>query len=87
MNDFPTTKDLVYGNGKNLDGWQLDLPLVTPDGTNVSSTNNQEWYGSILSSVFAKGDTGMYVTRLLPFRSRQADPVTPFPHCPSIPET
>src|SRR6266403_4079190 len=54
MNDLPTIKDLVYGNGDNTNGWQLHLPLATPDGENVFSTENQYWYGSILWSVFAK---------------------------------
>jgi lysophospholipase len=59
MNDFPTIKDLVYGNGDNMHGWLLHFPLTTPDGDNVYSENNQDWYDSILGSVFAKGDTGM----------------------------
>jgi len=59
MNDFPTIKDLVYGNGDNSAGWLLDLALATPDGDNVLSTKNQQWYGSLLWSVVAKGNTGM----------------------------
>jgi lysophospholipase len=59
MNDFPTIKDLVYGNGDNFQGWLLNLPLATPDGVNVLSKNNQLWYSSILWSVYAKGDSGM----------------------------
>jgi lysophospholipase len=59
MNDFPTIKDLVYGNGAHLSGWLLHLPLATPDGSDVFSTNNQYWYGSILWSVVAKGLAGM----------------------------
>ena len=59
MNDFPTIKDLVYGNGDNLGGWLLDLALATPDGDDVFSIKNQEWFGSLLWSVVAKGDTGM----------------------------
>jgi lysophospholipase len=59
MNDFPTVKDLVHGNGDNMTGWLLDIPLVTPDGSNVFSDVNQHWYGSILGSVFAKASAGL----------------------------
>ena len=59
MNDFPILKHLVLGNGGDLHGWLLDLPLANPDGANVSSDGNQEWYDSILGSLFAKGRTGM----------------------------
>ncbi|KAH9985800.1 phospholipase B [Russula compacta] len=62
MNDFPTVKDMVFGNGDNMDGWLLDLPLATPSGDDVFSQGNQEWYGSILQSVFAKGSTGIYTS-------------------------
>lgn len=59
MNDFPTIKDLVHGNGGNLSGWLLDLALATPDGNAVFSEKNQFFYGSILWSVVAKGNTSM----------------------------
>jgi lysophospholipase len=59
MNDFPTIKDLVYGNGNSTQGWQLNLPLATPDGTDVFSRENQLWYGSILWSVYSKAGVGM----------------------------
>ena len=59
MNDFPTIKDLVYGDGNNTQGWLLNLPLATPDGDNVFSEYNQKWYGSILWSIYAKAGTGM----------------------------
>ena len=68
MNDFPTIKDLVYGNGDDTQGWLLNLGLATPAGTDVFSQTNQKWYGSILWSVYAKADTGMYVTRPLLLR-------------------
>jgi lysophospholipase len=58
MNDFPTIKDLVYGNGGNMSGWLLDFPLFAPNG-GVSSKENQQWYDNILGSVFAKAGTGM----------------------------
>jgi lysophospholipase len=59
MNDFPTMNDLVVGNGDNMTGWQLHIPLVTPDGSDVLSEVNQQWYGSILWSVFSKAGTGL----------------------------
>jgi lysophospholipase len=64
-NDFPTVNDVVYGDDRNLTGWLLDIPLATPDGSNLLSTLNQEWFGSILWSVIAKGITGMYVNLLI----------------------
>jgi lysophospholipase len=51
MNDISTIKDLVYGNGDNLQGWMLDLALAVPDGANVFSKNNQEWYSSVFCCV------------------------------------
>jgi lysophospholipase len=59
MNDFPTIKDLVYGNGNTTQGWQLNLALATPDGTDVFSKENQLWYASILWSVYSKAGVGM----------------------------
>ncbi len=59
MNDFPTIKDLVYGNGNDLQGWLLALPLVTPDGPKVFSKNNRAFFDNVLLSVEAKAGTGM----------------------------
>ncbi|KAJ7783055.1 phospholipase B [Mycena metata] len=59
FNNWPTIKDLVYGDGQNLDGWKLDLPFVSPDGDDVFSEDNQYFYGSILWSVIAKADAGI----------------------------
>ncbi|KAF8993709.1 phospholipase B [Cyathus striatus] len=59
FNNWPTIKDLVYGNGNDLSGWQLDIPFVTPDGDNVLSENNQYFYGSILWSIMAKANKGI----------------------------
>ncbi|KAJ7262254.1 phospholipase B [Mycena haematopus] len=59
FNNWPTIKDLVYGNGGTLDGWKLDLPFISPDGDDVFSTDNQYFYGSILWSVIAKAQTGI----------------------------
>ena len=61
MNDWPTIPDLVYGNGGDLTGWLLDLDLVTPDGIDIFSDQNQAFYGSILWSVVAKANKGMSV--------------------------
>ena len=61
LNDWPTISDLVYGNGGNLSGWLLDLDLATPDGFDLFDSNNQAFYGSVLSSVMAKAAKGMYV--------------------------
>lgn len=59
FNNWPTVEDLVFGNGKDLTGWLLDLSLATPDGVNILSDKNQEYYGSLLWSVMAKAQTGM----------------------------
>ena len=59
MNDFPTIKDLVYGNDENTTGWLLDLAFATPFDDDVFSKENQDWYGSIVWSVFSKAGTGM----------------------------
>jgi lysophospholipase len=59
MNDFPTIRDLVYGDGDSLSGWLLDLGLATPDGSDIFSVQNQYFYGSILWSVIAKGNKSM----------------------------
>lgn len=59
FNNWPTIKDLVYGNGDGLDGWKLDLPFVSPDGDDIFSDDNQYFYGSILWSVIAKAQAGM----------------------------
>jgi hypothetical protein len=62
MNNWPTIKDVVYGNGQDLSGWLLDLDLATPDGVNLFNHENQAFFGSVLWSVFAKANAGMYVT-------------------------
>ncbi|KAJ3553109.1 hypothetical protein NP233_g12725 [Leucocoprinus birnbaumii] len=59
FNDFPTLHNLVLGNGNTLDGWKLDLPFVTPDGTNIFSTDNQYFFGSIIWSIMAKAQKGI----------------------------
>ncbi|KAL4078419.1 lysophospholipase catalytic domain-containing protein [Scleroderma yunnanense] len=58
-NDWPSLSDLVYGNGKNLSGWMLDLDLVAPSSIDVNDNGNQQYWGSILSSVQAKASTPM----------------------------
>ena len=59
FNDFPDIDELVFGNGKDLDGWLLDLPFASPDGDNVLTEQNQNFYGSVLWSVIAKADAGV----------------------------
>ncbi|KAF9502000.1 phospholipase B [Pleurotus eryngii] len=59
FNNWPTVEDLVFGDGKDLTGWLLDLSLATPDGVNILSDKNQEYYGSLLWSVMAKAQTGI----------------------------
>lgn len=64
LNDWPTISDLVYGNNGNLSGWLLDTNLVIPDGIDVFNTDNQDFYGSLLSSIRAKAAQGLYVPNL-----------------------
>ncbi|PPQ68206.1 hypothetical protein CVT25_015038 [Psilocybe cyanescens] len=59
FNNFPTLDDLVFGNGKDLDGWLLDIPFVAPDGDNLFSDKNQDFFGSILWSVISKANQGV----------------------------
>lgn len=59
FNDFPTLHNLVLGDGSTLDGWKLDLPFATPDGSNLFSDNNQYFYGSIIWSIMAKAQKGI----------------------------
>jgi lysophospholipase len=59
MNDWPLIPDLVLGNGNNLSGWIIDLPLPDPDGVDVFSTNNQAFYGSLIWSIEAKANKSM----------------------------
>ena len=35
---------------------------MTPDGTNIFSDDNQYFFGSVLWSVMAKAESGMYVS-------------------------
>lgn len=60
FNDFPTIWDMVLGNGGDQPGWLLDLDLAIPGGDDVFDSQNQEFFGSILWSVMAKADKGMY---------------------------
>lgn len=50
--------DLVTGND-NSSGWLLDIDFVTPDGDDIASVGNEEFYGSVLASVLAKALKGM----------------------------
>ncbi|ETW80449.1 hypothetical protein HETIRDRAFT_384983 [Heterobasidion irregulare TC 32-1] len=59
MNDWPTVKDMVFGNGGDKPGWMLDFSLASPDGDDIFDDKNQEWYGSIIWSIMAKADLGI----------------------------
>jgi lysophospholipase len=61
MNDWPTVQEMVFGNGKDHEGWLLDLNLATPGGINIFSDENQWFYGSLIWSVIAKAQKGLYV--------------------------
>ncbi|KAI0048428.1 phospholipase B [Auriscalpium vulgare] len=57
MNNWPNVSDLVFGNGKELGGWLLDLALPAPNGNNFRDEKNQEFYGDVIHSVTAKNRT------------------------------
>lgn len=59
FNDWPKPYEVVFGNGNTLDGWKLDLPFASPDGSNVFSDLNQDFFGSILWSVIAKAQANI----------------------------
>jgi hypothetical protein len=59
FNNWPTVKDLVYGNGNDLGGWLLDINLVSPDGVDLFSDKNQAFFGSVLWSVMSKASKGV----------------------------
>ena len=59
FNDFPDIKDLVFGDGKDLSGWILDLDLAAPGGDNLFGDENQWFFGSILYSIQAKANQGL----------------------------
>lgn len=67
FNNWPTIQDLVFGDGKDLSGWLLDIPFVTPDGINLFSDKNQAFFGSVLWSVISKAAAGMSVSPLPPY--------------------
>jgi lysophospholipase len=58
-NNWPSAYDMVLGDGKDGNGWLLDLDLVIPDGTNIFSKKNQKFFDSIMESVYAKAKKGM----------------------------
>ncbi|KAG6842116.1 hypothetical protein C0991_002770 [Blastosporella zonata] len=59
FNNWPTMNEMVLGNGGDMEGWLLELPLASPDGIDLFSGNNQDFYGSILWSVMAKAQQGI----------------------------
>ncbi|KAG5642435.1 hypothetical protein DXG03_002781 [Asterophora parasitica] len=59
FNNWPKISDMVLGNGNDMEGWLLELSMATPDGINLFSDKNQEYFGSLLWSIRAKADTGI----------------------------
>ncbi|KAF9013961.1 acyl transferase/acyl hydrolase/lysophospholipase [Cyathus striatus] len=57
-NEWPAIPELVFGDGNSRQGWLLDLDLVTPDGVNIFSKDNQDFFGSLIGSVKAKAAAG-----------------------------
>ncbi|KAF8524875.1 phospholipase B [Hysterangium stoloniferum] len=57
FNGFPQFHDLVLGNN-DIPGMLLDIDIVIPDGINILNKKNQDYYGSVLSTVYAKADAG-----------------------------
>ncbi|KAH7888717.1 phospholipase B [Phlebopus sp. FC_14] len=54
LNDWPKLSDLVYGDGRNLSGWMLDMDLIAPSSININDGGNQAFWRSILASTEAK---------------------------------
>ncbi|KDQ57464.1 hypothetical protein JAAARDRAFT_130109 [Jaapia argillacea MUCL 33604] len=54
FNNWPTITDLVYGNGRDTNGWMLDVPITVPDGFNVFSAKNQIFYDRLLKVAGSK---------------------------------
>lgn len=46
INDFPTTRDMILGDGRNLSGWLLSLDLLLPD--EVRATDFYEYVRFII---------------------------------------
>jgi lysophospholipase len=63
MNDWPSLRELVYGNGADLSSWMLDLDLIVPSSALLDDADNQAYWGSILASVESKNNNGVYVPR------------------------
>ncbi|KAI0044217.1 phospholipase B [Auriscalpium vulgare] len=57
MNNWPNVSDLVFGNGKELGGWLLNLEMPTPNGYNIFDDKNQNFYRDIIDSISAKANT------------------------------
>lgn len=77
FNNWPTIKDLVYGNGNDLGGWLLDLDFVSPDGDDILSDKNQAFFGSVLWSVVSKANKGVYVVSTFYSNSSTLTSLTP----------
>lgn len=51
----------MFGNGKDRNGWLLDLDLFLPAGLNVLDDKNTFFFQSVVTSVVAKANMGMSV--------------------------
>ncbi|KAJ7594761.1 phospholipase B [Mycena floridula] len=59
LNNMPLLPALVQGNGADLGGWLVDLPLDAPDGLDLFSEDNQYFFGSVLWGVASKAAAGI----------------------------
>ena len=56
---------LVTGGGSTQDpGMMMNTSVVTPGGDDPQSPDNQEYYGNVLSNVYAKSAAGLWVQKM-----------------------
>ena len=51
----------MHGNGKDRNGWLLDLDLFLPAGFNILDDRNTLFFQSVVTSVAAKAFAGVCV--------------------------